>query len=299
VIEESKSPWSFALVAVPKKGGKTRWCVDYRKLNDITMKDSFPLPSIGDNLARLARSQIFTGIDGAGAFHVVAIDERDKEKTAFSTPFGLYQFKRMPFGLCNAPATYSRLVQMVLSGISMEMAIPYLDDTIVHSADFLGHLRALDKVLEAHRKAGLKLQPSKCSWFQSEVQYLGHMISGKGIRPVPEYLEAVRNWPVPTTKTEARAFLGKAGYYRRFIKDYSRIAAPWTDVIGKDADRETEKAPLQVTPLMTDGFQELKDALLSAPILAYPRFEEKSPFILETTGPSEECSPKYKKGKRE
>ena len=131
VIEESNSPWCFQLVAVPKKNGKVRWCVDYRRLNDSTQKDAFPLPHIEDNLVRLSGSQWFSGIDGSGAFHVVCLEEEDKQKTAFATPWGQYHFKRMPFGLSNGPATYSRLVQLVLQGIPTDMALPYLDDTIV------------------------------------------------------------------------------------------------------------------------------------------------------------------------
>ena len=125
VVEASTSPWSFALIAVPKKNGKTRFCVDYRRLNEVTLKDSFPLPHIEDSLARLSRSTVFSGIDGTGAYHVVSVREEDREKTAFATPWGLYQFKRMPFGLCNAPATYCRLVARVLEGIPSSVAIPY------------------------------------------------------------------------------------------------------------------------------------------------------------------------------
>ena len=165
VIEPSTSPWSFPLIAVPKKNGKTRWCVDYRRLNEITIKDSFPLPQIEDNLARLAHSRIFSGIDGTGAYHVVTVREQDRPKTAFSTPWGLYQFKQMPFGLCNAPATYCRLVQKVLAGIPLSVAIPYLDDTCIHSKTLDEHLEGLRRVFEAHRRAGLTLQPEKCQLF--------------------------------------------------------------------------------------------------------------------------------------
>jgi transposase InsO family protein len=281
VIEESCSPWSFRLVAAPKKGGKIRWCVDYRQLNEITMKDSFPLPSIEDNIARLGRSKIFSGIDGSGAFHVIPMTEEAKPKTAFATPWGLFQFKRMPFGLCNGPATYSRLVQRVLEGIPYELAIPYLDDTVIHSPDLTSHYRALDLVLEAHRKAGLRLQPSKCQLFQDHIEYLGHEVSADGIKPMKSYVDVVARWPLPTTKSLARTFLGKLGYYRRFIQEYSALARPWTDVSGKGTDEE-EKEPLVVTPAMEVSFHELKEALLTAPILAYPQFDSEEPFILDT-----------------
>ena len=283
VIEPSKSPWNFALVAASKKNStKKRWCVDYRPLNAITVKDSFPLPQIEDNLVRLGRSRIFSGIDGCGAYHVVEVAPKDRPKTAFSTPLGSFQFKRMPFGLTNAPATYCRLVQMVLEGIPYDMAIPYLDDTCVHSPDLPGHFRALDRVLGAHAKAGLKLQPSKCSLFQNQIEYLGHVVSAGGVSPPAQYVRVIQDWPLPKTKTQARAFLGKVGYYRRFIKGYGSLARPWTDVTGKGSTPEEEKAPLAVTQEMKDSFHQLKKCLLTAPILAYARFDLDTPFILDT-----------------
>ena len=281
VIEPAQSPWSFSLVAVPKKNGKIRWCVDYRGLNARTLRDQYPLPNINDNLNKLARSKIFSGIDGCGAYHVVPIAKKDRAKTAFATPEGAFQFARMPFGLQNAPATYSRLVQMVLEGIPYSMAIPYLDDTCVHGRDFDTHLQALERVLKAHIRAGLKLQPAKCQLFRDEIEYLGFMVSGKGLYPVARYLRVVKEWPVPRTRTEARAFLGKVGYYRRFIQDFSAIAKPWTDVTGH-ADPALEKQPLDVTPAMEEAFERLKHCLMTAPVLAYPRFDSKEPFILDT-----------------
>ncbi len=281
VIEPSKSPWSFPLVAAPKKGQRIRWCVDYRKLNDITTKDTHPLPSIEDNLVRLSNSRVFSTLDGCGAFHVIGIRKQDRPKTSFSTPWGTYQYTKMPFGLCNGPASYSRLVQLVLHGIPGEEALPYLDDTIVHSSTVAKHMVNLEKVLLAHREAGLKLQPSKCHLFQEKVEYLGHLVSAEGVGPVPDYVKAVKDWPLPKTKSEARTFLGKCGYYRRFIRNYSAIAGPWTDVTGKGTAEE-ERTPLTVTPEMEAAFDFLKDSLLKAPVLAYPQFHNPSKFILDT-----------------
>ena len=191
VIEPSSSPWNFGLVAAPKKNGKIRWCVDYRQLNNITQKDSHPIGCISDNLSRLSRSKIFSGIDGTGAFHVIEIEEQDKIKTAFATPWGSFQFKRMPFGLSGGPSTYARLVQLVLRGIPYSMALPYLDDTIVHSPPLDHHFDALRRVLQAHRKAGLKLQPDKCQLFQPQIEYLGHLVTGDGIRPMDHYVSCL------------------------------------------------------------------------------------------------------------
>ena len=209
VVQPSSSPWSFPLIAIPKKNGKTRWVIDYRCLNEITIKDSFPLPNIEDNLARLADSQIFSGIDGAGAFYVIPIRKEDRPKTAFSTPWGLFEFACMPFGLCNALATYSRLVQKILDDIPTSMALPYLDNTCIHSRTFEEHIEILGAVFEAHCKAGLTLQPDKCHLFRTSIEYVGHVISAKGISPLPSHQEAVRNWEFPTTVTQMRAFLGK------------------------------------------------------------------------------------------
>ena len=283
VIEESTSPWSFALVAVRKKNGKWRWCVDYRKLNDRTKKDSFPLPNIDDNLARLAHSNVFSGIDGMGAFHVVELEETSKAKTAFATPWGSYQFKRMPFGLSNGPATYSRLMQLALHGISATKALPYLDDTIIHSNGMKRHLKNLDLVLAAHARAGLKLQPSKCQLFQPQIEYLGHVISKEGRKPIEEYVKVVKEWPLPTNKTQVRGFLGKVGYYSSFIPDYAKKAKPWTDVLGgKKETKNDKRTPIKVTKEMEEAFEEMKKALISAPVLAFPDFDSKEPMILDT-----------------
>ena len=282
VIEPSSSPWCFPLVAAPKRGGKLRWCCDYRRLNVATKKDTFPLPNIEDNLARLSRSVVFSTLDGSGAFHVVPIAEKDRQKTAFSTPWGLFQYKKMPFGLCNGPATYSRLVQLALHGIPPSVAMPYLDDIIIHSANLQTHLKDLENVLVAHRKAGLKLQPAKCQLFRAQADYLGFVVSKDGVQTSPDYVKAVQDWKMPTTRSEIRIFLGKTGYYRKFVKGYSAIAAPLTDLAGKGTPEE-EKEILEATPERTKAFELLKSKLLSAPVLAYPRFgKEDPPFILDT-----------------
>jgi hypothetical protein len=280
VIEESNSPWNFALVAAPKKGGAIRWCVDYRALNLISLRDSHPIGNIEDNLNRLSKSKVFSGIDGSGAFHVIEIAGDDKLKTAFATPWGSYHFTRLPFGLANGPSTYARLVQMVLRGIPYSMALPYLDDTVVHSKDNPSHFQALDRVLEAHQKAGLKLQPKKCQLFREEIEYLGHVVSGQGIRPMDDYVKIVQDWPLPNTRGLTRSWLGKVGYYRRFIQNYSAIAKPMTDLTAQDGTNDKEE--FQPSPEFKKSFEQLKHHLVKAPILAYPQFDSKEPFILDT-----------------
>ena len=293
VIERSNSPYNFALVAAPKRGpdGKKsaiRWCVDYRRLNAATVPSTTPIGSIEDNLSKLSRSTVFSGIDGAGAFHVIPLADEDKEKTSFATPFGSFQFRNLPFGLCNGPSTYARLVNLVLDGIPYSVALPYLDDTVVHSATLRQHYTHLDRVLAAMKKGGLKLQPGKCQLFRDRIQYLGHEVSAEGIQPVPDYVKVVEEWPMPTTRTAVRAFLGKIGYYRRFIKDYASIAAPLYDLLKYPENVEDkskaklDKEEIPVTPAMEKSFSKLKKCLISAPILAYPDFRSSSPFILDT-----------------
>ena len=279
VVQPSNSPWNFPLIPVPKKNGKTRWVVDYRRLNEVTMKDSFPLPNIEDNLSRLSTSKIFSGIDGAGAFHVVSIREQDRAKTAFSTPWGLFEFVCMPFGLTNAPATYSRLVQKVLEGIPTNIALPYLDDTCIHTESFDEHLEALERVFQAHENAGLTLQPPKCQLFQPSIEYLGHVVSARGITPIPKSLAIIKDWPYPETVTQLRTFLGKTNYYRKFVPEYAKIIGPLAESL-KGAVKK--KQPIKKTPASEKAFETLKEKLMNSPILAYPQFWSEEPFILDT-----------------
>ena len=174
-MEEADSPWSFPLVPVPKKNSReVRWAVDYRKLNAVTKTDAFPLPNIANNLSHLAGSRVFSALDGARAFHAVPVRHVDREKTAFSSPFGQYQFVRMPFGLANAPATYSRLVEKALQHLPSSEVLCYMDDTAVHSEDAWNHLRVLGKVLAAFRAGGLQISPEKAQLFRDHIKYLGH-----------------------------------------------------------------------------------------------------------------------------
>ena len=280
VIAKSQSPWNFGLVAAPKKNGKIRWCVDYRALNLITERDTHPIGNIEDNLARLSKSTVFSGIDGSGAFHVIELEEADKPKTAFATPWGSFHFLRMPFGLSGGPSTYARLVHLVLQGIPYSMALPYLDDTVIHSPTLKEHFSALDMVLAAHSKAGLKLQPDKCQLFRDNIEYLGHVVSKDGIRPMEDYLKIVRDWPIPNTRSKTRSFLGKIGYYRRFIKSFSSVARPIIDKLNQEGPKDHDE--FQPSTEFITAFEDLKSRLLKAPILAYPCFQSDQPFILDT-----------------
>lgn len=281
VVRESSSPWAAPIVLVQKKTGAWRFCVDYRKLNLVTRKDAFPLPRIEDSLAGLTRSAWYSTLDLASGYWQVQVAEADREKTAFTTPFGLFEWDRMPFGLCNAPATFQRLMQRCLGGQLMESALVYLDDVIVYSPDFDSHLQHLEQVFGAMEKYGLKLQPDKCHLLRREVKFLGHCVGAAGVSVDPEKVSAVREWAAPQTVKQVRSFLGFVGYYRRFIKDFSKIAKPLNQLLaGTGRPRGRGSPAILWSPECEAAFRRLKDELLRAPILAYADFSK--PFVLYT-----------------
>ena len=273
VIEPSVSPWASPVVLVKKKDASYRFCVDYRRLNNVTIKDSYPLPRIDDTLESLAGARCFSTLDLASGYWQVGLTDEAKEKTAFATSQGLYQFKVLPFGLCNAPSTFERLMERILSGLRWQMLLVYLDDVIVFSRTIQEHLERLDVVFSKLTEAGLKLKPKKCHLFKREVLYLGHVVSQAGIATDPSKIEVIRDWPTPKDASDVRSGLGMFGYYRKFIKDYSKKARPLT--------RLTEKAVEFVWgEEEEDAWQLLKSELVKAPILAYP--DPDLEFILDT-----------------
>ncbi|CAK1595301.1 unnamed protein product [Parnassius mnemosyne] len=202
VIEPSSSPWCSPVVMVKKKDGSMRFCVDHRHLNDVTKKDSYPLPRIDDTLDMLTVVKWFSMLDLKSGYWQVEIDPKDKKKTAFPTGKGLWQFKVMPFGLCNVPATFERLMELVLTGLIGDACLVYLDDIIIVGRTFEEHLQNLERVLTKIQSANLKLSPKKCSLFKRQVSFLGYVVSEDGIRTVPEKIAAVKEWPVPNDKTQ-------------------------------------------------------------------------------------------------
>ncbi|XDV45359.1 hypothetical protein PO909_013473 [Leuciscus waleckii] len=286
VIRESSSPYASPIVLVQKKTGELRMCVDYRQLNAKTRKDAYPLPRIEESLDALSGAQWFSTLDLASGYNQVAVAESDKPKTAFCTPFGLFEFERMPFGLCNAPGTFQRLMERIFGDQSFHSVLLYLDDVIIFSSSVVQHLQRLEMVLSRLQQKGLKAKLSKCHFFRREVQYLGHRVSKEGVATDPEKISAVSNWRRPCDVTEVRSFLGFCSYYRRFVKGFAQLAAPLHQLVADviKAAKMSRTRPAAVLPSMWTercerSFTELKRMFTSAPILAFTDFTK--PFVLE------------------
>ena len=269
VIRPSNSPWASPVVMVRKKDGSLRFCVDFRQLNAATVKDAHPLPRIDDLLDALHGTKWFSTLDLKSGYWQVPIVEQDKEKTAFRTSSRqLFEFNQVPFGLCNAPATFSRLMDRVLAGLHWETCLFYLDDIIVFSSTWEEHLARLREVFERLRHAKLKLGAAKCTFAAKEVSYLGHRVTEEGLLPDPSLLAAIRDLPPPKTATEVRSFLGLAGYYRRYVKGFAAIAAPLHALTRKDA-------LFHCSEDCQAAFDQLKARLTTSPITAFPDFSQE------------------------
>ena len=200
--------------------------MDYRKLNSVTRKDGYPLPRIDDTLDTLYGSRWFSTLDLASGYWQVELAKEDQHKTAFCTPNGLYEFRVMPFGLCNAPATFQRLMDLMLTRLQWSSCLVYLDDIIIMGKNFNDQLQNINLIFQRIRDAGLKLQPPKCKFFQEEVTYLGHLVSQKGISVDPTKIDKVEHWPILQNTKEVQQFLGFANYYRRFVQGFAELAKP-------------------------------------------------------------------------
>ena len=276
VIEPAQSPWGAAMVPVRKKEDpKARWTCDYRDLNACTVSDAFPLPDITNNLQQLSGSSVFSTLDSAGAFHAIPVEEESRDVTAFVCPRGQFRYRRMPFGVKNGPATYSRLIETAVQKLPPGFTLSYLDDLIIYSPDYASHLHHLKQVLRLHVELGLKLKLRKCHIAKREVQYLGHQVSSAGISMVKEYIERILAWPSPRTPADLRSFLGVAGYYRAFIPRYAELAAPLDGIKNKRTLEWSEDHEQQ--------FQQLKEAFVSAPIRHFPDYSKGAGrFVLDT-----------------
>uniref|UniRef100_A0A383WFN5 Reverse transcriptase n=1 Tax=Tetradesmus obliquus TaxID=3088 RepID=A0A383WFN5_TETOB len=264
LIQPSKSPYGAPILFVRKANGKLRMCVDYRALNKLTVKNRYPLPRIDELLDRLHGASVFTKLDLQSGYWQIRISEEDIPKTAFRTRYGHYEWRVMPFGLTNAPATFQALMNDVLRPFLDDFVIVYLDDILIFSKTLEEHLEHVDKVLTALKKARLYAGLDKCAFAMKEVAFLGHIVSGEGIKMDPKKVEAVREWPAPRNVTEVRSFLGLTGFYRRFIHHYAHKALPLTNLTAGGAKWKWRG------DVEAKAFEDLKNALVSAPVLVTP-----------------------------
>ena len=273
VIEPSESPYASPIVLVKKKDGTNRFCVDFRKLNRITIFDAEPMPNPDDIFACLANDVVFTKLDLTKGYWQIPLKDDIREKTAFVTPDGLYQFRVMPFGLVNAPATFTRLMRQLLR--DLPDVHNFIDDILIHSSSWTEHLHTMKEILRRLRKANLTAKPSKCMVGFTKIEFLGHVIGSGQLQPHPDKLDKIKNAPRPETKKELRSFLGLAGYYRKFIANFAAIAVPLTD---RTKSKEPNRVKWEESQEL--AFTTLKNKLTSEPILHLP--DVTKPFILRT-----------------
>ena len=264
-VEPSKSPFGAPVLFVHKKDGGERMCIDYRALNKLTIKNSYPLPRIDELLDRLLGARIFSKIDLRSGYHQIRVAEGDEENTAFRTRYGHFQFKVMPFGLTNAPATFMHLMNSIFREYLDEFVIVFFDDILIYSRDLATHCEHLRKVLIVLRRHQLYAKLSKCDFAKEKIDFLGHIVSARGVQVDPAKTAAIKDWPTPTAPTHVRSFLGLCSYYRRFVEAFAKVAAPLHELTRKEVP-----TPLPWTPEHDKAFKQQKEKLMSAPLLAVP-----------------------------
>ena len=277
MIEPSKLPWACGVVMAKKKAGQLRFCCDFRYLNAVTMKDAYPIPRIDESLSKLGDPKFFTTLDLGSAFWQVPLQKKDREKTVFACELGLYQWKKMPFGLCNATVTFQRLRAQALTRVTKKygnLVMCYVDDVVIATPTLEDSIDRLDEVFGCMKRAGVKCKPSKCGILRDSIKYLGRMVDRHGVRLDPEAVEAVLTWKAPRTDTQLLSFLGFANYYREFIKGYADKVYPMQKLMrikGKQFEWNNEA---QVAS------ENIKRELCKAPVLGMPT--EKGVYVLDT-----------------
>ena len=272
-IQPSKSPFGAPVLFVKKKDGSMRMCVDYRDLNRITVKNKYPLPRVDELFDRLQGAKYFSKIDLRSGYHQVRIYDEDIHKTAFRTRYGHYEFLVLPFGLTNAPATFMHLMQSIFGPHLDHFVIVFLDDILIFSKSLEEHRQHVRTVLQILRKNKLYAKASKCEFFKKSLSFLGHVVGENGISMVMDKVKAIKEWPIPSSVTGVRSFLGLAGYYRRFVKEFSRIAMPLTDLLRTDIKFHWNESQQK-------AFHLLKDSISSAPVLTIP--DVSLPYVVTT-----------------
>jgi hypothetical protein len=275
ILQKSTSPYGSMALVVMKKDGTPRVVIDYRALNEVTVKNKYPLPLMDELFDRVAGAQFFSTIDLRNGFHQIAIRPEDREKTAFRTRLGHYEYTVLPMGLCNAPGTFMQLMNTVFADMLDKSVLCFLDDILIFSKTEEEHERHLREVLSRLRKQQLYVKMSKCAFMQREVAFLGHRIGADGLRVSPDKIGAVQQWPQPKNVSDVRSFLGLANFYRRFVKDYSRIALPLTELT-----KEVSGTGFAWGAEQQAAFEALKAALCAPPVLLVP--DQSKPFVLNT-----------------
>jgi len=270
IIEPSYSEWCSPIVLVQKPDDSIRFCNDFRQLNAISKFDAYPMPRVDEMIERIGKARFITTLDLTKGYWQVALAPEAQEKTAVATPEGLFQYKRLQFGLHGAPPTYQRLMDRVLRP-HRDYAAAYLDDIVIHGEEWGTHLRRVDAVLHALRT----VNPKKCRFCLRHADYLGYTIGGGCVKPQVGKIEAIRDWPRPRTKKQVRAFIGLASYYRRFVPHFSALAAPLTDLTKN-------RLPNRIlwTTETEEAFGRLKEVLCSEPVLVTPDFTQ--PLVVQT-----------------
>lgn len=315
IIRRSYSPWSSPVVMVKKKNGKWRMCTNFMKVNEVIKKDNYPLPRIDELLGSFEGKKFFSGIDLTSGFYNVEIEEEDKEKTAIITHEGLYEYNRMQFGLCNAPAVFQRMMHIAMEELLYRETLVYIDDLVIFSDTFEEHLTGLEKVLQKLRKAKLKINRDKSNFGYRKIEFLGHYVGEEGIEVNNEKIEVVKNFPRPGSVSELRRFIGLVSYYRKFIKDFAKIAKPLTKLFkdGRREKKEKGKSKKQNKfkrdkyrckkcyknghyeeecfeeiekwgKEQEESFQLLKEKLITAPILRHPNFKKEFWISTDASG---------------
>jgi len=283
-IRPSSSPWGSPVLFVPKKDGSWRMCIDYRALNKLTVKNSWPLPRIDELLDRLVKAKAFTSLDLAQGYHQFAVDPTDVPKTAFKTPLGLFEYTVLPFGLTNAPATFSRKMQELFMKFMIgpsAFVLIYLDDILIYSADAQEHLKHVSLVLQVLREANLYVKLKKCSFNKTNVEYLGHVVGQGTVSADPKKVSAILEYALPATATELRSFLGLANYFRKFVQGFASIAAP---LHALTAGNLPKQAQLPWTKTARKAFEQLKEALSRAPVLQIYDPEKDTQVVTDASG---------------
>ncbi|GET65667.1 hypothetical protein PTSG_12973 [Rhizophagus irregularis DAOM 181602=DAOM 197198] len=276
-IRESRSPWSSPVTLAGKKSGNYRFCIDYRKLNKVTITDAYPLPRIDEQLERISSGRWFTSLDLASGFNQIEMAEEDIEKTAFICSAGLYEYNVMPFGLTNAPASFQRLMDKVLKEYLNEFVIVYIDDIMIYSENFEDHLKHIKLVLEKLKEASLILKLKKCIFGKTEIEFLGHVVGKNGLKPSPGKVEKIQKLTAPINIKGVRSILGLCTYYRKFIKDFSKIVKPITSLLRKD-----EKFEWGIK--QHEALEILKRKLTEEPVLRQPDWLRKFILITDASG---------------